>query len=418
MKLLTESTRRQALLFLILLAFAVSAIYLILERERTDEADEQLALNSSRIKDFVVKNDSISPAVLSLIQLRLEVANPVDSLRESTYADFSFFDHGGEMEHFHGLTFPLKLRGQWHLATVYQLSVEPEDILGPLAVSIGFTLFLLLLGILFLGRWRERQLWAPFYKTISEIKNYTPGLSTGKVELAKTRIEEFDDLNTAITRMLDTIAADFGRLKAFTENAAHEMRTPLAVLRIELQNLLQLESISERVTEHVRGALFAEKRISTLMETLLLLAKIENQQYKASTPLLVAPILREQLDLYADHFEAKGIVIDVSAEPDAAVVMHPALLELLVGNLFRNVLRHSTKGIVSVTISTSELVVENFGPDPGMPTEQLFERFRKADGTSGGLGLGLSIIKAIADSHQMKVRYSYEAGKHTVSLQF
>ena len=223
-------------------------------------------------------------------------------------------------------------------------------------------------------------------------------------------------------------------MRRFMADAAHELRTPLTVLRSRAEVALQQPRAAREYEEALRGIESEAKRLGTLVEDLLILARADAGE---------RPIVRERL--YLDDLtleaagaaravaQAKGVALDVDEFDEAPVVGDPTLLRQLVMILLDNAVKFTERGgRVRVRVGAPNdralLVVEDTGA--GITTEQLphvFERFYRGDAArsrangngADGAGLGLSIAKWIADAHQAEIALASAPGEGThVSVRF
>ena len=140
---------------------------------------------------------------------------------------------------------------------------------------------LLLLSALIFNWIISRELWAPFRRTLEKIRN----ARLDKIQRTRYEITdtvEFNELNSALNEMTNKMHRDFITMKEFTENAAHEMQTPIAVIQSKLELLLQDSNLSREQADTIDAALESLERSGKLNESFLLLAKIENNQYRAT----------------------------------------------------------------------------------------------------------------------------------------
>jgi signal transduction histidine kinase len=225
--------------------------------------------------------------------------------------------------------------------------------------------------------------------------------------------DELHDLADTVDRMLDRLAAAFDGQRRFVANASHELRTPLTVIRAEVEVALadpdadaaELRRMGEVVLE-------AADRTQALLDSLMVLAR--SQQ---------AVPRRERVDLaHAAHAAAslsvaeaavRGIELRVDAEPSPLNADRP-LVERLVANLVENAVRHNAPGgQVQVTTRPGLVRVENTGPvisrgDVHRLAEPFERLHRDSDGP--GAGLGLSIVRAVADAHGASLTLQARSG--------
>lgn len=244
------------------------------------------------------------------------------------------------------------------------------------------------------------------------VRNLAPlAVSPASVEV-QPMVNELNDL-------LARLGASFERERRFTADAAHELRTPLAVLRIHAENALASADNDER-QRALEMLLRGVDRASRLVEQMLILARVEPEaalrQFEA---LRLNALVREELAALVPMASRRDQDIDFVEEGEFVVNGDSSLLGILVRNLVDNALRYSPDGsLVHVVLRRSaagsiELVVLDEGA--GVPAEQadrVFERFFRGEtGRGDGAGLGLAIVKRIVDLHGGTIRVRPRVGE-------
>lgn len=209
--------------------------------------------------------------------------------------------------------------------------------------------------------------------------------------------DELAELAEAVNGMLDRLEAAFAAQRSFGANASHELRTPLQVVRTEVDINLA-GHVDDDVAEAAEGIRAALDRAEDVIDSLLVLARGEQD------PLLEPVDLAVAVDrALAEH--RLGERVSRALEP-AVVMADPSLCQLMVDNLVHNAVRHNVDGgMVRVATSPGRLVVANDGPVLAQEeVARLVERFYRPDTSrsreTGGSGLGLSIVRMVADAHR------------------
>ena len=224
---------------------------------------------------------------------------------------------------------------------------------------------------------------------------------------------ELEPLTQAMTSMLDGLHRAFTQQREFLANAAHELKTPVAILKSTLQSLLQRPRTSEEYRAGLEEALDDMARLEKLLHSMLRLARAE--QWAAGNlrrdlaPVDVGMTCRvaiERMQAVAQH---RGVNIDFTANGAMPVAADPDDLELVWSNLLENAIRFSPPGEtvrVSMRTNHGHGYVEVADHGPGIPPSELpriFERFHRGDASrardSGGYGLGLAISKALIEAY-------------------
>lgn len=216
--------------------------------------------------------------------------------------------------------------------------------------------------------------------------------------------DELKQLADTIDGLLARLGAAFTAQKHFVANASHELRTPLTLQRALLEvALADPDADASALREACERAIAAGEANERLIESLLTLATSE-RGLDARQSVDLACLARQVLVERRLEAETRGVSLDVSLRP-AMTLGSPQLLERLIANLVDNALRHNFAGgrawaRTETRSGRTILTVKNTGPlVPGEETEHLFEPFERLDGDAGGLGLGLSIVRAVATAH-------------------
>ncbi len=214
--------------------------------------------------------------------------------------------------------------------------------------------------------------------------------------------DEIRRLGATLNDMLERLEESFAREQTFVANASHELRTPLATLKTELDLALRRERSAHELREALRSVDDEVDRLSALADDLLVLAR----SGEAGLPVRRVEInVADLLSTVRDRFDPQHTTIAVSAPDGVTLVGDPERLEQALGSMVDNALRYGGSKVTmraSANEQTVELRVEDAGPGfpPGFE-DQAFERFTRASpGRIGrGAGLGLSIVRAIAQAH-------------------
>lgn len=294
-----------------------------------------------------------------------------------------------------------------------------QDVIAGMMLQFLLIFLVITLALFITVRFVTRKLWLPFDDTLRKAEQFN--LAQSEIPLFKeTDIHEFARLNHSLGKLMRKDKDIYRIQKEFTENASHELQTPLAIIRSKL-DLLMLENLTESQMQLVSDLYELTMRMGHLNRNLLLLAKIENAQYTVWEEVDMASLLSDSLPLYESLQNGKTLrMYDRRIDCDKKLRANPVLLECLLKNLIVNALRHSKEeGEVRITVEDTLLTVANESTD-GKPLEAdtLFCRFRSGHVRQRGNGLGLAIVKAICDFHHWTVEYEFEAGCHHFRVNF
>ncbi len=225
-------------------------------------------------------------------------------------------------------------------------------------------------------------------------------------------------LPDALKKQLEEWRTDLHQNRAFTQHAAHELQTPLAVIKAQAELLLQSPQLEEADMEPLGEIIQQANRLSKINGALILLTKIEQAQFTDETWVDLEATLRNLLHHFEDLIEANGLKVDTTVNgPKPRVFMSQTLAEILLANLLQNAIRYNVpSGWINLEINPEGLVMSNPGKPLTRPAAELFERFTRSNELEESMGLGLSIVQRIADAYDLTVTYSEVGSVHRVGV--
>lgn len=242
-----------------------------------------------------------------------------------------------------------------------------------------------------------------------------------KLEPVPTSTSDFRSLDKALINLMHRITEDFERERAFTSNASHELMTPLGILQNKMENIL-LSTQDAEVLEKVSVMMKTLNRLKRIVRSLLLISRIENSQFAKQDEVQSKTLVEEVMEELQHRLEEKALSFSMNiAGRQKLYPVNRDLLFQLLYNIINNAIRYNKeKGSITV--------VEKYVPgkpyiltvaDTGIGIAEkdipsLFERFKKAALSSEeSFGLGLSIVKSIADYHQIQIQLRSAEGQGT-----
>ncbi|WP_052353893.1 sensor histidine kinase [Flectobacillus major] len=302
-----------------------------------------------------------------------------------------------------------KIQGKHYYISVYNMMINADDVTQVVFESMLeiFLLLILLLGI-FLRLGSERIL-APFNHTLEVIHRFSLKQKQ-TIVLPESNTTEFQELNHFLQKMMNKAICDYNSLKEFSENASHELQTPLAIIQGKLELLMQ-SNINDEQATLILTALNALDKLTKTNQSLILLTKLENQEYESIKEIDFSELIKESIEGFEELLEMKSIQLEQDIEDNVSLRLHPVLASILLNNLFSNAIRHNIcQGNIIVKLTPSKLYIQNSGTPPTVPTKELFRRFKK--GNPDSIGLGLSIVQQICELHFFDIQYDYQDGSH------
>ncbi len=412
MRLLQRSSLYQLALALPMVIAGTAIGHWLVSSVVKEEVDEQLAFRSERVADELRSGRrDFGTGASSELVLVVPGRHTGGTFRDTVLPEP---EDDGELMPWRIGRFPAAFADGTPCTIIVGRSLlETEDLVMGLAASMTALLLLVAVCNVLLNRWLSRRLWKPFHDTLGELERFrVDAPSVGA--LPASDVDEFNTMNRALDTMMAKMRADFTVQKRFTEQAAHELQTPLAVMQGKLDQLIQSPNIGAGEAGTIEGLFQARERMGRLLNNMLLIARIGNQQF-APERIDWSAMFRDQLTALADLMTERGITLSLHEEEVCRLRLHPLLAELVVSNLLRNAVQHNIpSGTIDVSIQAEGFTIRNTGPDLSVDAATLFDRFAKGDPSSPSTGLGLSIVKEIADANGLLLIYGASHGKHMI----
>lgn len=416
MKLASHYNRVSVIISVSVLLISALVYYLIINHIARQQLDDGLSEEVAEVVGYV--------------NLNHRLPKPVDfdedlttfAKTKLTHYDTRFFDapyanpKEKTVEAGRAVSAFINANGENYVVTIVE-SREGTEYLIQIISAITLVLTTVLLGILIItNRYVLNGLWRPFYRILDQVKWFNVA-DANKVAAVETNVDEFKDLSDAVTKMSTRVTSDYQGLKAFTENASHEMMTPLAVITSKLDMLIQDETLEPDQFAQITDIYSAAGRLSRLNQSLLLLVKIDNNLLQDTEKLNVKNIIQEKEQQFQEMIANKDIQLDTELA-DLEINASRYLIDVLINNLFSNAIRHNkNSGKIKIELSGSRLQFKNTGDPTPLQEEAVFERFYKGR-TSDGTGLGLAIIKNICSLYHCEIKYVFEQEMHCFCIDF
>lgn len=299
----------------------------------------------------------------------------------------------------------------------YKEELLDEEVLLNLAVAVGVLYGVLVLVTYLINLLLINKIWKPLKEIIEAIRRYQVG-NKEHLPAINSDVIEFNVLHQNIEQMWERNEAMFEEQKSFTENASHELQTPLAITLNKLELLMSDEQLNEPQLLQLSQIRQSLMRMTHLNKSLLMLTRIENQQYKETERVSFAELLNAIIDDLTDLIEYKELKVTVEKKGDFEVLMHKDLATVLVSNLLRNAIKYNRKGgEITILLAPEGLKVQNSAQDmKALDEGRIFQRFHKGEQDTSSTGLGLAIVKSIADVYHLQINYRYEEEIHSFCL--
>ncbi|MGC4042024.1 MAG: HAMP domain-containing sensor histidine kinase [Flavobacterium sp.] len=381
------------------------------------EIDETLVVQKKEFVKFYapkLKDDEI--ALFNKLNRDLQI-EAIGAISKDTFYNKNFYNNL-ENEPYRVLNAPVTITGKPYTFSAKINLVDNSDLIISTVIVFTVVILFLLTGLFIITRRLSTTLWKPFYQTLEQIEQFEIDKNSNP-QFAGNDIDEFNRLNTALNKLIERNTLIYKSQKEFVENAAHELQTPIAIFKAKLETLIQRPDITHGQMEVLGKLNDTTSRLTRLNKNLLLLSKIESKEYNLPEDIFLIDVIKSQLSFFKEQSMAKNIQIKTSVKKNIQLYTNSFLTEIMIKNLFLNAINHNIKnGIVEINLDENSLVFLNTGEQKPLNPENLFGRFSKANPSSIGNGLGLSIIKRIVENNNWEISYAFEKGMHIFEIRF
>lgn len=418
MKLLVKTSRYFLALGIPFFLVAGVASYFIMTTEVKRSNYELLRKRKAEIEKIITSGDTVFVRIIEQSGEAIVDAVPDDYFLKEQLSDTLIYDADEkELAPNAMLTETIKTKDGNYLLKVWRSTLEFEELLGGIITGLIIILVFFFGVFIYINWWVSKKLWLPFYQTLEGLQEFRPN-SGQPAKMPESSVKEFHDLTVVVNQMMHKMIADFNGQKQFTENASHELQTPLAIIKTKIDLLIQFENLGEAETDLITSIDQAVTRLSKLNKALLLLTKIENRQFVSDSNVSLNKIMDDSLELFSEHISGKQITVVKRMQEEVRLNINPDLCAILVNNLLQNAIRHSEENeSIKIILDRNHFSISNKGSQ-SLDATKIFNRFQKKSASPESLGLGLAIAKEIADASNLKLTYQYDDNNHFFIIWF
>ena len=300
------------------------------------------------------------------------------------------------------------------------ISYTPRELVGTMLVIAPFLLAMsMTFAYIIAGR-----AFRPIDRIIDQVEAITDGRSLHRRLAIGAAGDELARLSATLNAFIERLETSFGALRRFTADASHELKTPLAVMRADIERSLSPTSTPSEQAIAIEEALQQVTRMADLVDSLLTLARADEGRFDLyREPVELGPLMREVVETARLLGEDAGLTIDAPLMEDAEVLADLTRLRQLYLNLVTNAIKYTPRGgRVEITLARTEAEVTFAVKDTGIgiaaaDVPYIFERFwradrvRSRDSERGGFGLGLAICQWIAQAHSGSLTVQSRLGR-------
>ena len=322
------------------------------------------------------------------------------------------------------VTFPLMENGQ--LISILQVGAPLQESTAALNALFYILIFGIPLAVILasgVGWFLAKKALSPVDMVTGLARKIEAGSLNERLDVSGPK-DELGRLAKTFNDMIARLELSFKQMKQFTADASHELKTPLTVLKGEMEIALKTEKTVEGFREVIKSSLEEIDRMSALVKSLLNLAKLDSRVRLPNDNIKLDGIVEERFNQTLPMAKDKGIDM-VMAKKESVIIMGDKIgIGQLLFNLIYNAIKYTSKdGRIEISLEQSDnwAIIKVIDTGIGIAEEDLphiFDRFYRVDKArttgAGGVGLGLSICKEIAEAHGGKIEVESEAGKGSV----
>ncbi|WP_449406810.1 sensor histidine kinase [Nonlabens antarcticus] len=377
-----------------------------------NEIEEELYSNKDRVEHLL----ETSPEIIGVAPIMM--AEKAAATEANILIDTLIYDPlQDEVELFRQLSGTKIINGQNYKITVRAMVIEADAILYGIVFTFMTIIFLGFIFLYFFNEKRNQKLWKPFFVNLGRVKLFSIK-SDKTLKLMQSDILEFHELNQEMESLTNKIQVDYRNLKQFTEDVSHEMQTPLAIMQAKIETVINESDINENQFERFSSLQEDIQRLKQLNKKLILLAKIDNDQFTATEVISINSILKQSIENFE---ELSDVCLEMTENAVFNVRMDRTLAMVLCNNLLSNAIKH-TIGLqpVEIIINKNSIQIINNGTTGLDRPEQLFNRFYKESKKPDSTGLGLSIVKKVCDYYNFNPSYLFRESEqqHVFQVDF
>jgi len=427
MKLLQKSLKHYLVFSILIYMVSVPVFYFLVQNLWITDVDESLVYQKEKIVNAMASThfDASSVAHYTEMAEKFDLGIYITPLPGAQMPKDSVYDTNlndltrQHIEPYRELCSIVKVRSHSYKIIVRKDLVENADLIRAIAVTQAILLLILLIGIVILNNYFSRKTWKPFYQLVSKLKSFKID-SEKPIETQPSDIDEFNELNLSVQRLTENNIQIYRTQKEFTENAAHETQTPLAVIKNQVDLLAQDANLNQSQAEIINRIDKNIRLLTKLNRNLLFLSKIENDQFSKTESVDMYSVVSEVVQAFEEQISLKGITLTFSVMEKPVLSTNSQLLISLITNLVTNAIKYNTpKGRIELKLTQQSFQISNSGIAQSLPEDKIYERFYKNSPLTESSGLGLAIAKKISHSLGFDMHYQFsEPNIHSFTVKY
>jgi signal transduction histidine kinase len=417
MKLLNKTTRPLLIYSAVILVIAIPFFYFLIQRYVVEDVDESLAVQKEHMMNRLETAQADPVAFLETFEPDIHLT-PLSSFRQhDTMYTVKIYDKiSKENIPYRTLESNIMVGNIPYTIRIRNSLLDSADLIRSIVTIMVVLILLTGAGFLIINRLTAKKIWRPFYETLIKLQDYQIEKNE-PIRFSKTGIAEFTELNTTIIALTQRNQQIYQSQKEFTENASHELQTPLAILQAKLELLMQTTPLKDEQAGLISDLADTSQRLNRLNKSLLLLSRIENNLFLDKERISVKQLTGKLVEQYQFQIEKRNIRVYIDYADDDTIIANRTLIEILFSNLLSNAIRYNHEnGSIYLSSKENIFTVRNTGINTPLNPDKIFGRFHKESTDSQSSGLGLAIAQKIVKLYNHELSYSFSGNMHGFSF--
>lgn len=369
-------------------------------------------LDNEEINDFINRNDS-TETYASFSTLHNEFLQLYRAKNKATKDKGVFINERRVIEDeendYRVLYYNFTYENRNYVLEIGNSLSEINDLTFTIRFFTTILLFIIVLITFLADTFFIEYLLKPFYKIINTKIRHVNEPNGFDYTVINTHSTDFKELDSVLNQMMFRINDLFQKEKQFIANVSHELLTPISLLKNRFENLLQNESINDEGIDKIASSLRTLDLVKKIINNLLLISKIDNNQFANNEQMAIKDIVHEILEDFEDRIDEKQIAVSNEANDDFVFTGNRTLIRIMLTNLIVNAIKYNVaKGAMTLkaTVDAEHYLLTISDSGKGMSEIQqatIFERFTRISIEQEGQGLGLAIVDSIAKFHHITI---------------
>lgn len=306
------------------------------------------------------------------------------------------------------------INNNYYKLTIYTPTIEKIELKERILFLLSLIIIILIISVISIYFAVYRKTFNPLYALLNWYRNYQLDTNEQKFPENKSNIKEIQELFDAAKSSTQRAEEAYHQQKLFLGHASHEIQTPLAVSITQLESLLEDESLNEEQMNKIFTTISTLRKMTKMNKSLLLLSKIENEQFNNKELTNINAIIHEKIDLFKETFSQKEINIKINEKDTLEIEIDNILCDMLINNLLKNSFIHNIQGgEIIIEINKDSIIFSNSGKPTALNEKMIFNYFYKESNEQNSSGLGLVLIKSICKKNNLNIDYQFIEKKHT-----